>query len=60
MWNLIFKKMIQMNLFTNLEISKTNLWLPKVKVVGRDKSGAWDEHTHTTIYKKDNQQGPTV
>ena len=19
---------------------------------GRDKSGAWDEHTHTTIYKK--------
>ena len=27
---------------------------------GRDKSGAWDEHTHTTIYKVDNQQGPTV
>ena len=26
----------------------------------RDKSGAWDEHTHTTIYKTDNQQGPTV
>ena len=23
---------------------------------GRDKSGAWDEHTHTTIYKIDNQQ----
>ena len=20
----------------------------------------WDEHTHTTIYKIDNQQGPTV
>ena len=29
-------------------------------VVGRDKSGAWDEHTHTTIYKIDNQQVPTV
>ena len=27
---------------------------------GRDKSGAWDEHTHTTMYKIDNQQGPTV
>ena len=27
---------------------------------GRDKSEAWDEHTHTIIYKIDNQQGPTV
>ena len=26
----------------------------------RDKSGAWGEHTHTTIHKTDNQQGPTV
>ena len=26
----------------------------------RDKSGVWDEHTQTTIYKIDNQQGPTV
>ena len=25
---------------------------------GRDKSGVWDEHTHTTTYKIDNQQGP--
>ena len=25
-----------------------------------NKSGAWDEHTHTTVYKIDNQQGPTV
>ena len=29
-------------------------------VAGRVKAGAWDEHTHTTIYKIDNQQGPTV
>ena len=31
-------------------------------MAGRDKSGVWDEHTHThtTIYKTDNQQGPTV
>ena len=27
---------------------------------GRDTSGAWDEHTHTAIYKIDNQQGLTV
>ena len=26
----------------------------------RDKLGAWDEHIHTTIFKIDNQQGPTV
>ena len=29
-------------------------------VAGRDKSGAWDEHTHSTIYRIDNQQRPTV
>ena len=29
-------------------------------VGGRDKLGAWDEHTHTTIYKMDNQHGSTV
>ena len=27
---------------------------------GRGKLGAWDEHTNTTIYKTDNQQGLTV
>ena len=27
----------------------------------RDKLGAWDEHRHTTIHNKtDNQKGPTV
>ena len=26
----------------------------------RDKVGVWDQHKHTTIYKIDNQQGPTV
>ena len=39
---------------TDLEISKTNLWLPKGKRRGRDKLGAWDEHTHNTTYKIDN------
>ena len=27
---------------------------------GRDKLGAWDEHTHTTVYQTDNQQVPAV
>ena len=30
------------------------------KVRGRDKLRRWDLHTHTTIYRVDNQQGPTV
>lgn len=25
-----------------------------------NKLGVWDEHIHTTIYKVDNQQGPTL
>ena len=29
-------------------------------IVEMDKSGAWDEHTHVTTRKIDNQQGPTV
>ena len=45
---------------TVLQISKTNLMVTKGDREGRDKSGAWDEHTHTTIYKIDNQQGHTV
>ena len=27
---------------------------------GVDKLGVWDQQTHTTIYKIDKQQGPTV
>ena len=43
---------------TDFRILKTNLWLPKGKRWGKDKSGTWDEHPHTT--KIDNQQGHTV
>ena len=25
-----------------------------------DKLGVWNEHIHTTIYKRDKQQGPAV
>ena len=40
---------------------KNKLRLPKGTYVGgRDESGAWDEHIHTTIYKIDNQQQLTI
>ena len=32
----------------------------KGNVGGSDKLGAWNEHTHTTIYKIGNQQGPII
>lgn len=40
-------------------------WISHKRIVtkgetGRDKSGAWDEHIHTTVYEVDNKQGPTV
>ena len=38
---------------TDLQILKTNLWLPKMKVcVVGNKLGVWDEHTHTTVYDR--------
>lgn len=27
---------------------------------GGDESGVWGSHMHTTIYRTDNQQGPTI
>jgi len=43
------------------QVSKTNLRLPKGKSgEGREKLGVWNEHIHTTIYKIDHQQRPTV
>ena len=36
-----------------------NLWLQWVEV-GRDGQKVWDRHVHTTVFKIDNQQGPTV
>ena len=53
-----------MNLFTKQKQTyrclKRTYGYQRGNVVGRDKSEAWDEHTHTTIYKIDNQQGHTV
>ena len=53
-----------MNLFTKQKQTfrywKQIYGYQRESVGGSDKSGAWDEHTHTTIYKIDNQQGPTL
>ena len=43
------------------QTQKTNLWLPKGKGSRRDKLAAvQDEEIHTTIHKRDKQQGPTI
>ena len=34
-------------------VTKEEVWWARW---GGDKSGAWDEHTHTTIYKIDNNK----
>ena len=43
---------------TDLQILKTNLRLPTGETwrMG-DKSGAWDKHTHTSMYKTKSPQG---
>ena len=63
MWNSTFKNDTNEFLYkteTVLLLSKTNLWLPKQKNQEIGKPGAWDYHTHTTMYKINNHQGPTV
>ena len=56
--------MIQNELTYKTEIGsqtqKTNLWLPKGKVGGRDKLGVWGQQMQTVMYRMDNQQGPTA
>ena len=32
-----------------------NLWLPGVRMGGRDSLGVWDGHAHTAIFKTNNQ-----
>ena len=58
-----------MNLFIkqkDLQILKTNFWLAKGNLVRwgwggrRDQPGAWEERTHTAVYKINNQQGLIV
>ena len=44
------------------QAEKANTWVPKGKSGGRegDELGIWELVIHTTVYKVDNQQGPTV
>ena len=53
-----------MNLFTKqkqtYKYQKQTYGYQRGNVAGKDKSGTWDEHTHTTIYEIDNQQGYTI
>ena len=56
--------MIQMNLFMKQKhthrLREQHYSYQGERVQGRDRLGIWDWHVHTTIYKIDNQQGPTV
>ena len=53
-----------MNLFTKQiqthRLRKQTYGSHKRKKVERDKLGVQDENIHTTVYKIDSQQGPTV
>ena len=62
MWNLIKNDTNEFiyKTETDLRISKTNYGYQRGNMGGRDKSGAWDEHIHTAIYKIHNQQGHTI
>ena len=48
------------NTETDSSILKPNYGFQRRNMVERDKLGVWDYHTQTTVYKIDNQQGPTV
>ena len=53
----------QINLFrkqTDSQTLKTTYVYQRETVGSRDKLGVWDLHIHTTTYKIDYQQGPTV
>ena len=50
-----------MNIFTKQkETHKQTYGYQRGNTGGKDKLGVWDQQIHTTIYKIDNQEGPTV
>ena len=53
-----------MNLFTKQKQTyryrKQTYGYQRGNVGRRDKSRIWDQHSHTAIYKIDNQEGPTT
>ena len=44
---------------TGSQTQRINLWLPGGRVGGRDSQGAGDQHVPTTIFRMDDQQGPS-
>ena len=64
MWNLIKEKRYKWTYLQNRNrLTDTENKLSSYqrgKVEGRDKPGAWDEHTHTTVSKINNLQGPAI
>ena len=58
------KKMMQMNLFTKQKQThrhrKQTYGYQRGKMGGKDKLGVWDWQVHSTIFKINNQQGPTI
>jgi len=60
MWNLKnWYKWTYLQKSNRLIDIENKLWLPKGKGGEGDKLGVWDTREHTTIYKIDNQQGPS-
>ena len=54
------KKQVIYKTETESQTYKTNLWFHRESLEGGDKLGVWDWHIHTTKFKMDKQQGPTV
>ena len=58
------QNLMQINLFTHQKyIHRCIKWIYNYqggKGQGGDRSGVWDWHVHTAIFKIDKQQGPTV
>ena len=53
--------MVQINLLTKQkETQRLREGTVVTKGEGRRKEGVWDGHVHTTMFKMDNQQGPTA
>ena len=60
----IEKEIIQMNLFTNQKhiprLRGQTYDCQRGRMQRRDGQGVWNARVHTTVFKMDNQQGPTV
>ena len=63
MWNLKKNDTNEFVYKTEMASQRMNLWLPGEqggRWEGRDRLGFGDWHVHISMFKMDNQQGPTV